>query len=115
MGDTVASLAQQLHAHITKCEAGQVRVEEQLTSVSKDVAVVVEEVRAIKQLPGQAIKWLVATIATAALTILTQNFILHNETARVAKSAANAAASAAAETHAVHATVNAIEQHTTTQ
>lgn len=85
----VESLAVELRDHVIKCEAANIKTANALESLSHDV-------QAFKELPGKAVRWIALTIAGAVMSILVQNFWLHQETARKTDAAANEATQAAA-------------------
>jgi hypothetical protein len=89
MPDTdVSALAQQLTDHLKDCY----RVRDETNATLKGIS---DEITTFKALPGKALRWAAGIVGTAVLTILTQNFFLHQDTQHAAQQAAQQATSAA--------------------
>ena len=82
------TIAQRLDDHLENCAKATADTSLALKELSAEVA-------EIKQLPVKALRWVAGIVLTAVLTLLTQNFFLHQETAKKADVAAAQASSAA--------------------
>lgn len=83
--DTIAA---RLEDHLENCAKATADTSLALKQLSAEIA-------EIKQLPVKALRWVAGIVLTAVLTLLTQNFFLHQETAKKADVAAQQASSAA--------------------
>lgn len=82
------TIAQRLDDHLENCAKASSDTSLALKELSAEVA-------QIKELPVKALRWVAGIVLTAVLTLLTQNFFLHQETAKKADVAAAQASSAA--------------------
>lgn len=71
----------QLDGHLRECASANIVAAEALKRVA-------DKMDRFEKLPVQALMWFVGVVGAAAITILTQNFVLHGETAAKANQAA---------------------------
>jgi len=90
-GLTLESVSHELTRHVDTCEAQGIANAKVLESIA-------HRIEAIEKLPMMAVRYLGGIVVTAALTLLTQNFLLHQSTEKAAQTAATAANTAASTT-----------------
>ena len=104
---SVASLAERLDrmagvvdTHLRECgEANRAQ-----TAFLSNIA---DRLQSIETLPMKAIKWIAGIVGTAVITLVVQNFYLHEQTAQTARIAAVQATEAKAQGQAIAATIGA--------
>ena len=105
----VNALAQQLTDHLRDCYAVRLETKDELKAIKNELS-------AFRALPGKALRWAATIVGGAVLTIVTQNFFLHQDTAQAARQAAtnaNVAAAAAQQIPAKTAAAVAARLETT--
>jgi predicted DNA repair protein MutK len=88
-----------LDSHIVGCDLRASAYAQATTELTEAVSAVRAEIAGFKALPMKAVRWLGGIIVMAAVTLLTQNFILHQESTAKAAQAASAATVAASDTN----------------
>lgn len=78
----------QLDGHLRECAAANIIAADALRRVA-------DKMDKFEKLPSRALMWFVGVVGAAAITILTQNFVLHGETAAKAAQAASEASQTA--------------------
>jgi len=92
---TVETLAQSLQTHLTDCM--EVRKDTNLAMEANTRALksVQTEIAEFKKLPMRAVGWIAAIVLGSVASVLTQNFLLHQDAVKTAHATEIAATSAA--------------------
>lgn len=85
----VATVSARLEAHLQSCEAANIVAANALQRLA-------DKVEGFEKLPARGLAWFIGVIAVASITILGQNFFLHQDTTAKAAQAATAATQAEA-------------------
>ena len=92
---TVATLAVrlervsgQLDAHLSECSTANIATATALKTIA-------DKIESFERLPMKAVRWLGGIVLAAAITLLVQNFMLHQDTSDKAQAAVVAANQAA--------------------
>jgi hypothetical protein len=99
----------QIDGHIESCELRADAATKAMGELATAVTAVKTEITEFKALPMKAVRWLGGIVIIAAVTLLTQNFILHQESTAKATQAASEATVAAGNTNQVLGVVKSIK------
>lgn len=107
--NSVEALARTLREHVTECSDVRRENTRAMQTLADAVKGVQTEISAFKALPMKAVRWLGGIVVAAAVTLLVQNFMLHQESTAKAQQAALEATQAAGNTDKVLGVVRDIK------
>lgn len=86
---------------VVKLSRSQADLGASLNDFGGGMKAIASEIEAFKKLPMKAVRWLGAIVVGAVVTVLVQNFMLHEDTSHKVDSATSEASQAAAGSRAV--------------